>query len=87
VGGHGGGSVTSACQATPGVVSGSGPHNSKQTDRLEGVQRRATKRVKGLANLHHQKKNEGLRSFDPGIGKAEGGPHHSIPVLKGCLQR
>jgi len=63
------------------------PQFKKDMNRLERVQRRATKVVKGLENLPYKGKTEEVKSFQPGEEKAQGGPHYSIPVLKGKLQR
>ncbi|CAM9920973.1 unnamed protein product, partial [Bubo scandiacus] len=49
----------------------------------ERVQRRAMKMIKGLENWLMKK----VRSFLSWRKEGSGGPHHSIPVLRGWLQR
>ena len=43
--------------------------------------------IKGLENLPYEERLKELGLFSLGEEKAQGGPHHSIPVLKGWLQR
>ncbi|KAK4806134.1 hypothetical protein QYF61_001057, partial [Mycteria americana] len=59
------------------------PQFKKDADRLERVQRRTTKMIKGLENLSYAERLKELGLFFLGEEKAQGGPHHSIPVLKG----
>ncbi|GAB0181345.1 trafficking protein particle complex subunit 9 [Grus japonensis] len=60
------------------------PQFKKDVDRLERIQKNAMKMIKGLEKLRHE---EGVRSLLRGEEKAQGRSYHSIPVLKGQLQR
>jgi len=68
------------------AVSNSSPCNLKKrwTDQ-RGFQRRAMKMIPRAGEPAPWGKTEGVWSLLPGEGS--GGPHHSIPVLKGELQR
>lgn len=58
----------------------SAPQFQKAADRLERVQRRTTKMIKGLENLHNKGrlKESGLFSLEK--RRLGGAHHHSIPV-------
>ena len=59
------------------------PQFKKDVDRLERVQRRAMKMIKGLENLPYEERLKELGLFS--LEKAQG--HLSITELKGWLQR
>jgi len=71
----------STCQAAPGVLY---PIlvPTVQVDRLERVQRRATKMIKGLDNLPYEERQKALGLFS--LEKAQG--NLSITKLQGWLQ-
>ena len=63
-------------------MSSSGLHNSKKdTDRLERVQRRAMKMIKGLQNLPYEGRLKEV--FSPWRREGLGQPHHIFQYLKG----
>ena len=61
------------------------PQFKKDTDRLERVQRKVMKMIQGLGNLPYLERLKELGLFSLEKRRLRGGPHHSIPVLKGCL--
>lgn len=61
------------------------PQLERDVDRLEKVQRRAIKMIKGLESLPCKARQKGLGLFF--LKKSQRGPHRSIPALKGQLQK
>ena len=59
------------------------PLYKKHVDRLEGVQRRATKMIQGLGSLPYQDRLGELGLFSLEKREAQRGSHHCVPVLKG----
>lgn len=59
----------------------------KGVNRLETIQRRATKIIKGLENLPYEERLKEVGLFFLEERRLRGEPHYSIPVLKGWLQR
>jgi len=61
------------------------PQHSKDMHLLEWVKRRATKVIRGMERLSHEKKLR-VGAVQPGEEAALGRPYSSVPVREGCLQ-
>lgn len=61
------------------------PQLEKDVDRLEKVQRRPMKMTRGLESFPYMARLKGLGLFF--LKKSQGEPYHSIPALKGQLQK